>query len=134
MAILTRLFFRGTDEVIVRRAPQNKVFLIEALQCNFLTSATNNLFILDRHMKAGSNPVLGSPDTNFTPHVIATFRNTGTVNQGSFWVGQINQRTKYISIAYENATNIPFVVVIYGQLVSETKSNLIWEFITKRHR
>lgn len=134
MAIITRLFSRGTDESVVRRAPKNKVFLVEAINVVLLDFAANTLYILNRHLKTGVSSVIGKVSTNTTPFAMAIFRQSSIASSHSFFVGQINERTKYISVAYENTNTMAFLAIIYGQIVSETKSNLLWEFITKRHR
>ena len=136
MAVITRLVFRGVDEVVVRRAPQNKVFLVEAIMIIAQTSTTNNqVYIMDRWFKPGSSPVLGSLDTNNVRNVIAGAKFTNDPGQGkNFWIGQINHRTKYLTMAFQTDDVISAHAVIYGKVVSETQSNLLWEFITKRHR
>lgn len=135
MAVITRLFFRGTDETIVRRAPSGKVYLVEAINLIFQQAANNSVYILDRFLKPNSNPVMGPISSQLTPTLLALFRNGGTTNTATaLFVNNINHRTKYISVAYENANSTNFGAVVYGEIVSETKSNLIWEFITKRHR
>ena len=135
LAIITRLFFRGTDDVIVRRAPQNHVYLVEAIHLTFFGNDNNVVYILDRHMKVGGSPILGLIDTNFTPAIMGIFGNEADGGQQkTHWIGQINHKTKYISVGYETSQSVPFGAVVYGQIVRETKSNLIWEFITKRHR
>jgi len=134
MAVITRLFSRGTDETIVRQAPPNKVFLVEAINVVFQGFTNNTLYILNRHLKPGRPRIYGLMSTNETPSLLAVFKQNSVGSDHSFFVGQINDRTKYISVAYENTNTINFGAVIYGQIVSETKSNLIWEFITKRAR
>ena len=134
MAVITRLFFRGSDEVIVRRAPANKVYLVEAISCVFQSQQNNTVYIFNRHLKPGSNPVFGVVDSNITPSIIAAFKNNTTINQHALWIGSINERTKYLSVGYQADNPTNFVAVVYGEIVSETKSNLLWEFITKRHR
>lgn len=136
--IITRLFTRGQDETTVRRAPKNKVFLVEAVQFHIQDlNVVNVIYLLDRHMKTGTGgrPIIGSLGTNNTPDLIAVYNTTRPTNDSSeFWVGQINHRTKYLSLAYQNSNAFDGVVIVYGEIVSETKSNLLWEFITKRHR
>ena len=135
MAIITRLFFRGTDDVIVRRAPKDHVYLVEAINLTFFGNDNNVVYILDRHMKVGASPILGLIGTNFTPTLLAIFGNEADGGQPKTqWVGQINQRTKYISVGFETSQSVPFGAIVYGQIVRESKSNLLWEFITKRHR
>ncbi len=135
MAVITRLFFRGTDDLIVRRAPRNKVYLVEAINLIFQEGGANSVYILNRHMKVGSSPVVGQFSTNMTKSIMAVFDNGGTTNTAaSLWVGDINETTKYISVAYENSNSVRFGAIIYGKIIKATKSDLIWEFITKRHR
>ena len=134
--IITRLFNRGTDETIVRRAPRNKVYHVTGIW-GFLQTDNigNTVYILNRHLKAGSNPVIGSVGTNITPFLLGTIPSgASTATSLGFFIGPISVRTKYISVGYANANTIVWGAIIYGDIVTETKSNLIWEFITKRHR
>ena len=136
--ILTRLFTRGQDETVVRRAPKNKVFFVEAVMFHIQDlNVVNTIYLLGRHMKTGTGgrPIIGAVGTNNTPDLMAAYNTARPTNDAAdFWVGQINHKTKYLSLAYENTNAFDGVVIVYGEIVSETKSNLIWEFITKRHR
>ena len=136
MAILTRFVFRGTDEVIVRRARAGYLYFVEGIQLTFQTAVDNNVYILDRWMKHSSSPVIGATTTNLTPSIIASFNNEVTTDQNkTHYVGPgINHLTKYLSVAYETSQAVTFAAVVYGKFVKATKSDLIWEFITKRHR
>ncbi len=129
--IITRFFGRGIDETIVRRAPKNKVYLVEAISFSTHTLQSQTVYVLNRFLKPNSNPIIGSVDSNITPNIMAAFETSESTNH---WVGQIHERTKYISVGYENGNAVPFSAVVYGDIVSETKSNLLWEFISKRHR
>ena len=133
--LLTNLFSRGIDEVVVRRAPRGKIYFVEAMNITAQTiSLASTIYVLNRHMKPSSNPVLGGIGTNTTFKILgaAKFGQSGTPQ--SHWIGQINEKTKYISMAYENSNNLVPMVQIYGQIINASKSDLIWEFITKRHR
>ena len=136
MAVITRLFSRGTDDVIVRRAPKNMVYLIIGIYMFLQTvNVDNTIYILNKHMKVGGSPVMGVISTNHTPHLIFAF--TGGADTGSQlqqYVGPIAVKTKYISVGFANSNNLTWAAIIYGDIVRETKTNLIWEFITKRHR
>ena len=134
MAIITRLFSRGTDDVVVRRAPSNKMYLVEAMNVVLLDFASNTLYVLNRHMKVGVSQIIGKIDTNTTPSLIAIFRQSAIASHHSFWVGDINERTKYLSVGFENANTMSFAVIVYGKIINASKSDLVWEFIKKRHR
>ena len=137
MAVIARLVSRGTDEPTVRKAPVNKVFFVESAMFSCQSLVINTMYLLNRHMKTGGqqSPVIGSLDSNTTPNLLAAMKtNSGASVPHNFFVNNINERTKYLTLAYQTANNLNGVVIVYGQIVSETKSNLLWEFITKRHR
>lgn len=111
----------ASDSTRVYRAPRGKLYFIKEIFVSVTVFGNSNLFIVDEEKEEQVFSDHGSPLITADLNTAIPFYN----------FNNIDHKTKYISLVLSASSSADFWVGIYGELISASTSELIWEWFKK---
>ncbi len=126
MRLITHALFTGFAGKY--KAPKGLQYLVESINFTAVTISDDNQIVVIDRLIDDATIELGTFDESIAS---ATFEVAANNLQWNHWIGNINHKTKYLSIATISTNTIFALVTIYGQLVPITKIDAIMEWFRK---
>ena len=127
-AVITQFYYSGYIQGNRYRAPHGKIYEIRVINLSLITSADNFIGIFDSEVGYDIN-IDNLITTDLSGALIVL--DTGGLSQGGSYIFDPPIRTKFITIGLDGTTVFSAHLGIHYELVDDTTSELIWEFVKK---
>lgn len=110
------------DNALVFKAPKNHMYFVENV--SFVNSQADDffIFVFDEMLE-------DVVDITSRRSPIAVFE--AAISGTNFHVTGINHKTKYLTVNKSNANSVNIFVLIYGELIKASRSELLMEWFRK---
>jgi len=115
---------RLVDAKIFKQAPKGMLYLIESISFTSSQALSSQVYVIARKTDSSVTDVISNQDD-----VIASF--AADIDGANFWVGQINEETKYITYSKGSTSSVSVVITCYGKLIPASTTRLIIEWIRR---